>query len=651
MTHRPVYAALCVHWDHHPVDAAQRYGSGTHPDQIRRYLRAVKPDVTQYHTIGCKGYVNYPSRIAPAVPGLIGDPLAAWSQACADENVPFGCYAASFACASPAPHPEWRCVSRAGVVSEQDYCPNSRWADDFFTPLLLEILERYHPVHFWLDGTWLPGSRDLYCYCEHCQERFKDEYRRALPKEPQPADWLDLQPFYEASLDRAVSHIARALKQRDPNVKLACNSLYYFKDLRPPAHDVDWLSWDVLNTPNLHRASFEATYLNTAGKPADVMVYENGIIRWHPELLRRPRTMAQFSTEAGTILAHGCRMNLWHDPQPDGGIAEDKDNAGQAVAAFVRERQDWCVDSDSLAEVAVLATRQDHCLEPRRQDRIVRAAHQLLQEAHIPCDVVREDTLLARLPQYRAVLLPEIGWMDLDTAQWLHQFVLDGGNVLLVAAPVSGEPAPWMEALLGSQAGIQTAPQPESTVESERITWRDRTVEVKPGSCRLTGSWQPVLCLQDGRPWLAKLTVGEGAVAAIAGQAMTDYADTHWPVLRDVVAGALRECIGPEPLVELEAAPGLEVVINRLGPDVYVHLVNLTPGASFGSETELFFDAVPVYRDLALTLRPPQPPTHVIAMPGETPLRFTLEGGAVKVVVPELTYHLGLRLIGAAADG
>ncbi len=227
------------------------------------------------------------------------------------------------------------------------------------------------------------------------------------------------------------------------------------------------------NTPNLHRASFEATYLNTAGKPSDIMIYENGIVRWQPRLLRRPRNVAQLKVEAGTILAHGCRVNLWHDPLPDGSIADDKAGSDAQIAAFVRERQDWCIDIDSLAEVAILASYADHCLDPHRQDKVVRAAHQLLQEAHIPCHVLREDTLLARLQNYRAVVLPEISQMDLDTAQWLHQFAMDGG------ASCSSRPTAGGNATLARRvvraAGRHCPIQPgRAAQEWERVIWQDR---------------------------------------------------------------------------------------------------------------------------------------------------------------------------------
>src|SRR5689334_22654115 len=127
MNRRHVYSALCIHWDHHPTDDAQHYGAGTDAEQIRRYLRMVKPDTTQYHTIGCFGYVGFPSAIAPVVPGLVGDPLKIWAQVCAEEHIPFGCYAASFDCQSPIPVAQWRCINQDGVVSDRYYCPNGPW--------------------------------------------------------------------------------------------------------------------------------------------------------------------------------------------------------------------------------------------------------------------------------------------------------------------------------------------------------------------------------------------------------------------------------------------------------------------------------------------------------------------------------------------
>jgi hypothetical protein len=318
--------------------------------------------------------------------------------------------------------------------------------------------------------------------------------------------------------------------------------------------------------------------------------------------------------------------------------------APQPLADFVRERQDWCVDNASAAEVAVLASRFDHCLDPQRQDTAVRAAQQLLQEAHIPCDVVRDDTLLSRLVQYRLVVLPEVRSLNIDTAQWLHQYVTDGGALLLIAAPPTPESSAWLEALLGRGAAIEATTQPAGAA-----VWHAQSVDLGHKRVCLNGKWQTVIPYEGtSDAWLAELTLGEGCILAITGEALSDYAGTHWPMLRDMIAAAAREAIGPEPQLELEGPAGVEVVLNRCGKDLFVHLVNLTPGNCFGSTSEIFFDSVPVYHDLPVTLRPPHMPSAVVLLPDNRTLQPQVDGSTLRIVVPELHHHVALQLVNAA---
>jgi hypothetical protein len=434
---------------------------------------------------------------------------------------------------------------------------------------------------------------------------------------------------------------------------LACNYLYFFKDVRRPIPEVDWLSWDALNTPNLHHASFEATYLNTAGRAFDIMIYEQGIVRWQPEILRRPRTLAQLKTETSILMAHGARVNLWHDPDPNGSIHDTKSAIARPVAEFVRERQDWCVDNDSAAEVAVLASRLDHCLDPQRQNITVRAIQQLLQEAHIPCDVVRDDTLLKRLAQYQLVVLPETTALDLDTAQWLHQYALDGGCVLLSATRPFDDDVRWQEALLGEGASIALAEVRDGCAE-----WQGKPVTLGHRHYALGGNWRSIITyVGEAAPWLAELTVGDGCILVVTGEALSDYAETHWPPLRDLIAAAVREGIGPEALIEMEGHPGVELVVNRRDGDLYIHLANLTPSTCFGAPSEVFFDEVATYRDLALTVRPPRQPSAITLLPEGSDLSSAVQWGecadpsgrcTLYIVIPELHHHAAVRLSGAA---
>ena len=654
MNRRRVYSALSIHWDHHPESLGQHYGKGTSSTEIRNYLRTVKPDITQYHALGCFGYASYPSIIAPVVPGLCGDPLATWSQVCLEENVGFGCYVASFDCQSPVDVVQWRCISRAGESSKQHFCTNGPWADEFFIPVLKEVIDRYHPAHFWFDGVWLPHKRDDYCFCEHCQIRFKTQFGHQMPADPTPVEWMEIQEFHEQSLDHAISHIARSIRRHDSNALLACNYLYFFKDVRKPLADVDWLSWDALNTPNLHRASFESAYISTAGQPADIMIYEQGIVHVKPQLLRRLRTATQLLTEASTILAHGARVCLWHDPRSDGSIPETKVEIAAKLAAFVRERQSWCIDNNSVAEVVVLASRLDHFVDPQHQDKTVRALQQLLQEAHIPADIVHDDGMLSRLVQYHLVILPETTALNLDTAQWLHQYVLDGGCVLLIATELTGWDTRWLDTLLGHTTLIH--PTDDFGGEAD---WDGRVIELGHRRFSVEGNSRCLVPYTTGEAWLSELILGDGSILIIGGEAASDYAETHWPPLRDLIASAVRKGIGRLPLVEMAGHPGIELVLNRRGPDLYVHLVNLTPGLSFGAPSEVFFDEVPAYRDIALTVRPPQQASSIILLPhGTQPLDFIESrecndpnnACTIGIVVPYLLHHSAICLKGVYED-
>lgn len=649
MSRNHLYDALSIHWDHHPQDAAQHYGAGTEVSQIRHYLQTVKPDIVQYHTIGCMGYVNFPSAIAPVVAGLVGDPVMKWAQTCKEEAVAFGCYAASFDCQFPYAVPQWRCINRAGAVSDHNYCPNGPWTEEFFIPFLHEVIDRYHPVHFWLDGAWIPQPDD-YCVCEFCKQRYRELYSRPLPKVASADELSGLREFYEQSLDDAIARIARAIRKRDPAILLACNSMYFFDNSRKPISDVDWLSWDVLNTPNLHRTSLESTYISTAGKPADIMLYEQGIVHWQPALLRRPRPIAQMLSETASILAHGNRVCIWHDPEPDGALKADQAQTGKVIADFVRERQEWCIGNDSVADIAILMSRLDHLADPQQQGVVMRALHQLLQEAHIACDIVRDDTLLNRIGQYQLVILPETRAIQIDTAQWLHQYVVDGGCILYVSANTASSDTHWQETLFGSTTTISSARQTGGIV-----LLNEQRVLTEHLSFSIGGNWECIAPYVDGGAWMVQQFIGEGAIHIITGAALSEYAQTHWTSLRDLIAAAVRQSMAQLPFIEMTGHPGVDVVVNQRDGDLYVHMVNMTPGTPFGAPNELFYDEVCTYNNLAVTIRPSRLPTSLILLPqGVDLMPSTLMSECsetepyctLQVTIPELHYHCALKLVG-----
>ncbi len=179
---RNVYTALCVHWDHHPVDAAQHYGAGTDAEQIRRLLAGgeARRDPIPHHRLQRLRQLS--------LAALLRRCQAWWATRWRHGHTPaLKRMSRSGVMRPPSPANRRSRIPNGGASTapasyrRKTSVPNSRWTEAFFIPLLLEILDRYHPVHFWLDGAWLPGNREDACFCEYCQERFADKIAARFP--------------------------------------------------------------------------------------------------------------------------------------------------------------------------------------------------------------------------------------------------------------------------------------------------------------------------------------------------------------------------------------------------------------------------------------------------------------------------------------
>jgi len=631
--------AFCVHWDHHPHPKdTPNYGAGTDEEEIREYIRIVKPDMMQYHALGCYGYASFPSKIALPVPGLVGDPLAIWSRICREEGVKFGIYVASYGAGSPLEVPRWREIGKDGKVKPTYYCYNGPWTDEFLISLLLELIDRYSPNHFWLDGVWLGREP---CHCEHCKRKFKERYGYPLPKEPVKAHWMDIQEMREASIDEAIKHVAEAIKKKFPNIQIACNSAYFFKDLRKPV-DVDWLSWDCLNTPDWRRASFESTYLSTAGKPADIMVYENAIISWGKDQIEmRPRSLPHLKTEASTILAHGIRFHYWQDPNPDGSLEPDKKVIAAGIGEFVRQRSSWCVGNESVAEVAILASRKQHLAYAEQLDLRVRAMHQILKEGHIPCDVVRDDTLAERIDGYRLMILPETDVIYPKTAEDLKSFAELGGSILII-----GKPAEELQDLIGGAVNEVGEEGTSMSIDGRPRSSSEHTMRAP--TCKryeVAADLRVVLPVGEGYgPLLLENTFDKGRVFFLPLDVLSEYAVAAWSAARDQVLAAVRKALGDTLQLEVEASAGVEVVMNKRDNELYVHFVNHVPGRVMHEIKERFLDDVAVIYGIRAKIQLKRRPESVILMPGEETLQYSYKDEYIYVELPPLEYHMAVKL-------
>lgn len=624
--------AFAIHWDHHPTGPEQQYGAGTSAREIRAYLRRIRPDYTQFHALGQAGYAAFPSQIAPVVPGLVGDPVKTWCDTCRAEKMPFGIYVATFACGFPRPAPRWQAQDRSGKTIPGWFCWNGPYLDEFLLPLLGELIERYHPGHFWLDGTWLPHLRELFCFCEHCQKQFVSDTGRPFPAQPTEKDWRNYQNMMERSIEVAIGRVGNFLHRQTPPVLLAANTLYFFRDMRKP-QSVDWLSWDAVNGPDLDRTAFEATYVSTAGLPGEVVIFENGIASSQTITTWRIRPQAQLLCDASLLLAHGVRVHYWQNPEENGRIAPDAAPRASALARFVRQRQRVSVGPDRASPVALLASRRQYDLDPARLDRALRTAHRLLREAHVPCDILREDTWRERRQRYALCVLPEISALDPGVARELRQHVEEGGRVLIVPAPLAPDAEPWTHELMG--ADLIPTPGGIGTLH-----FSGETIPLQAPRYALPEQWQPLLHLSGGEAWLAECRIGKGRLFAVGNEVFTEFATHGWPRWRDIVGQVVRRCAGPGFPLRMKGWPNIDVVLRQDRRATYVHLVNMATATSHPGSSVPFYDVTPVSRDVRLALRCAKRPTSVRVVPGGVKCSTSWRTGWLSLQVDAIEHHV-----------
>ncbi len=76
-----------IHFDLHPNKADTELGRDVREENIREFLRRVRPDFIQYDCVGVPGYSGYPTKVGWPAPGIVQDSLAVWRKVTREEGV------------------------------------------------------------------------------------------------------------------------------------------------------------------------------------------------------------------------------------------------------------------------------------------------------------------------------------------------------------------------------------------------------------------------------------------------------------------------------------------------------------------------------------------------------------------------------------
>jgi len=130
--------------------------------------------------------------------------------------------------------------------------------------------------------------------------------------------------------------------------------------------------------------------------------------------------------------------------------------------------------------------------------------------------------------------------------------------------------------------------------------------------------------------------LGKGSIAAVYGPFGTAFCATHVPALREFL-GKLMVKLFPQPLVELDAPPCIDVALRSKNGKTLIHLSNTA-----GMQTDpnrIVIDYVPPAGPITLFVKAQRRPRRVALAPADQPIKKKWADGLLTVTIPKLEIH------------
>lgn len=594
-------------------------------------------------------------------------------------------------------HPEWRAADAAGVswrVPPFDWaCLSSPYAD-FALAQVRELVQRYPIDGLWLDivpfawdmrqDLWMQPELPAPCYCMNCRVGFETATGRPLPG-PAPAleERRAAYDFLLSGVRRFLQECRAILEEYRPGAILTYNGANGPGD---PLGLADLVSIEG-HAPHHDRQSFIARWARGTGKPFEIMTAGgvpstrggwNSFDQKPPALLR---------VEAAVAAIHGGNATFGQAPYPDGATeAGQYHGFAQAFSPLVPLEEAGLIAPEGVSDVAIVLSTRPAVTPDTWYTQVAgaEAVHRALLDHHAQFDVLPRAADLGR---YGLVILADQVVLGDEEVEALRAYVTDGGRLLVIgpAGLIDGQgkrrgtlpladllgvadegEAGWPYSYLllgeGPLAGDIT-PVPILITRSPRRTIargaRVLADLVRPETARtdsttvLWGSPPPDPSVRQPGATLSE--VGAGRVLYIPVSLAGNSAERPWDTrgledtwLRAVIRNAV-DLLLPDRVLSTDAPPGVEIVLNRHGSRLALHLLDTRPVAPE------HFDLRPVranppgwtVRLDRRRLAPPGaqvgPPTSIRAVDG-TPVEWTAEGGHYILRTPPVDLHTTLIL-------
>jgi len=641
-----------IHLDHHATpERSPHLGAGLKETVLRRLLRKVKPDMVQYHAAGHPGWLLFESKMGLTCPTLEKDFLKIWAKVCREEGIQFGFYYSSGINEQVSKiHPEWARVNYDGTHCEESHgvplCFNSPYVEEYMIPLFLELIDKYNPSHFWLDGDiWSV----MPCWCQWCRQKFKAKYHQEMPEDEKDPAAIKFQ--YDSFVDY-LGRVKVAMAAKKPSIKLCGNWAFTFEHGAFMNPCTDWISGDLItNISGLRQASLETAYISILDKPFDMMTWDKCM----PQFLvsqALPKSEGYLKAEAAIILSHGGRVFIWNNPLPDCSLYEYQWDVLGKVGKFVRELAPFCIGNKSIAETGILYASKTRYLRANLYEharKCVYACHKVLFECFIPMDIFSEQNLKSLLKRYKLIILPESPVLEKSTVTALRKYVREGGTLLIIGYPeIYGKNRDeHLSDLTGACFHSKKEARFFLPVASAVFEFKGMLAELEVTTAKVIKEFAQGLNSPNGSgvAALLKNTYGNGKVFTVPFNLLAVYHDECYIKYRDFLIEVLDRAYGQEGRqVILRTENPVEAVLNTNGTSIFIHLTNHNVGR-ITDERNHYLEDMCASTIEEVRLRINKRPSGISLIPKLKQIDFSYSKGYICIKnIPSFKYYVGIKI-------
>lgn len=629
-----------LHLDFHANENDSLIGQTLTEGMIDTLLDEVKPDFIQVDCKGHPGYSSYPTQVGNQTKGYVKDPLKLFRKVTEKKGVAlYVHYSGVLDGRAIQLHPAWAKQDANGIFSKQETSCQSAYADSLLMPQLKELAGVYHVDGAWVDGDCWAAQRD-YSPAAIAAFTSKTGIKKA-PVNPEDPGWAEWTAFTRGSFKSYMKKYIDAIHQYKPGFQITSNWAFTGFMPEPVDVNVDFISGDVASSSSVYSAAFESRCIAPQGKPWDLMSWSFSYNFGNS--FGSPKSPVQIMQEAAEVMTMGGSFQVYYTQNHDASIKPWIIPGAAEIASFCRSRVAFCKDASPLPQIAVLYSTHAFYTHAKAiygysADGIaneVKGITMSLLDKQYSLQVLMEHSLKGRMKQFPVIVIP--GWRELDPdfKKELDDYVLSGGNLVLIG--------PGPITFFSEETGIKNGKEFKSNnlslgYQGRMSTLQAEYIPVQPpaNAVNIGGLYQNQDLRFPSSPAASIIKRGKGKIAMLYTTLGSSYIEHRTQLGADFLAAVISQLI-PDPMVQVEGSAYIHVNLMRKNGKTYLHLIN-AGGQHDNEKVYEWPELTPLY-NIRLKLKTPKKPRKLMLMPEQKHIPFVFQNGQVTFTVPKLDIY------------